>query len=96
MDNIAIAELKSQEQVMSTITINGIPQGGQKVKQYFIQCSNCSRVLGQFNPGDPLIGVIEACKNQASKDMIYCPTCGCKLSWTMDILDSNEIVEEDD
>lgn len=87
MDSIAIANLNKTRIQTQTIIINGVPQTAPEVIQYFVECSHCKRILGQFNPGDPLNAVIDVCKNQVAKDLIYCPTCGYKLDYTMDILE---------
>lgn len=86
LEKIATALLQTRQVQQQQVIVNGVPQGGQIVNQYFIQCSYCNRILGQFNPGDPVPAVIKICKDQVSKDLIYCPTCGSKLHYGMDII----------
>lgn len=87
MEKFATALLDSVQQQQTTMVINGVPQGSQLVTVRFVKCSNCNRVIAQFNPGDPLVGIIDYIKNKLAKDLIYCPTCGCKLNYTADIID---------
>ena len=87
MDKVATALLDSVQQQQSTMIINGVPQGGQKVTVHFVKCNSCNRVLAQFNPGDPIRGIMDYIKTKLANDIIYCPTCGCKLNYTADILE---------
>ena len=87
MDKFATAILDSVQQQQSTMIINGVPQGSQKVTVHFVKCNNCSRVLAQFNPGDPIRGIIDYIKTKLANDINYCPTCGSKLNYTADILE---------
>lgn len=88
MDTYAIASLETKEVMSQQVIINGVPQGGVKQKVYFVKCGNCDRVIGQFNPGDPFVAVIDFINTNLSKDIVYCPTCGSKLWYTANIIDA--------
>lgn len=85
-ERITYAILDSAMQQQSTVIINGQPQGGKQVKVYFVKCKDCGRILAQFNPGESIQNIITYCKEKLAKEIIYCPACGNKLIYSMDIL----------
>lgn len=90
MPEYSTAILEQVQQQQSTMVINGIPQDGQTVTVYLAKCKACNRILAQFNPGDSISNVIQYCKHKLAQDFIYCPTCGRKLNYSMDIIDVKE------
>lgn len=94
MENYSTALIDSVMQQQATMIVNGQPQGGQMVRVYYVKCKNCDRMLAQFNPGEHFINIVNYCKQKLAPDFIYCPTCGCKLNYTMDIIDIKETQNE--
>lgn len=87
MENYSPAILTKQEVPNQQFIVNGVPQ---KAFAYVVNCNHCGRVIAQYNPGDPLKAVIQHARNVLAKDMVYCPTCGYKLGYYMDIIDANQ------
>ena len=90
MSDYSTAIIEQTQQQQSTMVINGIPQGGQMVTVYSAKCKSCNRLLAQFNPGESIVNVVQYCKQKLAQDFTYCPSCGCKLNYTMDIIDVKE------
>ena len=86
MDNEALVEIETLKSA-NKIIVNGQPFN-QEVSFKRAFCSNCNRVIAQFEPGAPFKHVIGTLKENVSQDIIYCPTCGCKLIY-LDIIEGN-------
>lgn len=88
MTEYTTVKLKYKLQQQSAFVVNGVPQGGQQVKVYYASCGHCNRVLAQFNPEDSFVNIANYCKAKLATEFKYCPSCGYRLGYTMDVLDA--------
>ena len=94
MDKIANLNYRILEEV-NTMLINGQPIT-QKLQHEEVYCGNCNRLLFKFAPEDLLQSRRSYLENVGKKDLVYCPSCGSKLNYAIDIIDYKEVKEKDD
>lgn len=86
MTDFSAVTLTKVRQQQATSIINGVPQGVHDISFYQANCESCGRVLAQFNQGDLLIDIANYCQSKLAKEFLYCPACGCKLVYSVDVI----------